>query len=562
MGKKLKLLKVLALSVPTITLGACSQTNKQPSPSNPVTPTSEPTVTNVERFNNAVGNAIRLSNYTIVEKKNGTTIKSEINGNSSKVENMYYTFDGTNYEYWKQSDGWFKKETDHTNPLTTYNAIFAGFKDVSDAENGKLTIKDANGTTWTGSVSEDGKCFDTSNGEVSYSVSKIGSTVVNVPEATLYVNKTTADIWQEVKTAALNEQNFTYKVYEGPYLRQTTLIDNENSQVGDKIYTTDDGKNYTFEQDGDIWYRSESDGANPSTEISAWLNGIVLDGSTEKMDGINFLVAYDRVNDCSVLTYSEYGSLTVIKDNMAWEISKIGETTVSLPENWQEKTPDVPIEEQIVDEHGNYNISLIKSAVSAWMKGNNAQGQDYLAYKMRNDDIKTEKVMFVKPTDTTLQIGAIYSTPAGLPKVNFAIFEVENSKIDYSSTRAFEESLYNMTRVGFSNTYQVSGLYTNNNTKIQADNVLSKLGKTSEAVWAYETDQTTSSFIGFCYKMVFMTDQGTLISTVVETPSKEDVVNNADTWQVSQNETTIIETGVENVEQSRSVGYNERGLNK
>ena len=540
--KKLKIFQLFKIVIPTLILGACTPSN---TPSTPVEPPV--TISHVEDFNVVRNSAVSAKNYTFVETTGNDTLKTEIDHNKSKVGDKYYTYDQSNMEYWNQDGTWYMQETTYENPLTTYNTFLAGLTNVADAEDGLLTMQDADGVVWTGSVSKQNNTFEISSNGTKYAVSSIGTTQVDVPEAILYVEKTPADIWRETKALALEKGNFTFKTYENGALTRALFVDNDNAKVGDTYYTFGE-TNYEFNNEDDVWYRSETTQTNPKQEVVTWLNNLTLHSNDiYVVDDAEYLMVKDLNTGYKCYTTADGESLLVVRDEFVWELSDIDNTIVDVPTNWQEKQPQEMT--QIVRDDGTYNIKLMKSLVLDWLKGNNAQGKDYITYKMTN--FQTEDVLFVNPTDDGLQIGALYSAESELPQIRFALFNIANENISYDSKNAFVDSLYNLPGKKFVTQFYVSGLYANEDTIKQANNILTKMGRTTNAVWAMETDRVSTGFTGFEYKFVLFDSEGTFISTAIGTASKDYVINGTENWTLS-NDTTIIETDTENVEQQET----------
>ena len=540
--KKLKIFQLFKIVIPTLILGACTPSN---TPSTPVEPPV--TISHVEDFNVVRNSAVSAKNYTFVETTGNDTLKTEIDHNKSKVGDKYYTYDQSNMEYWNQDGTWYMQETTYENPLTTYNTFLAGLTNVADAEDGLLTMQDADGVVWTGSVSKQNNTFEISSNGTKYAVSSIGTTQVDVPEAILYVEKTPADIWRETKALALEKGNFTFKTYENGALTRALFVDNDNAKVGDTYYTFGE-TNYEFNNEDDVWYRSETTQTNPKQEVVTWLNNLTLHSNDiYVVDDAEYLMVKDLNTGYKCYTTADGESLLVVRDEFVWELSDIDNTIVDVPTNWQEKQPQEMT--QIVRDDGTYNIKLMKSLVLDWLQGNNAQGKDYLAYKMRNDAYQTQGLLFVNPTDVKLQLGIFYATQDELPKLRMLLAEIDNQQLDYTSKEAFVDCLYNFTRAGFTYDFQIDGMSSNANSLRQGDAVLAKLGKESHAVVAYETDILTSGLMGSTYDVVFMDNNGVFYAARLQAESKEAVLNGQDFYC---DLTKMIETDAENVEQQET----------
>ena len=540
--RKLKMFKLFKIMIPAFILGGCTPSN---TPSTPVEPPV--TISHVEDFNVVRNSAVSAKNYTFVETTGNEVLKTEIDHNKSKVGDKYYTYDQSNMEYWNQDGTWYMQETTYENPLTTYNTFLAGLTNVADAEDGLLTMQDADGVVWTGSVSKQNNTFEISSNGTKYAVSSIGTTQVDVPEAILYVEKTPADIWRETKALALEKGNFTFKTYENGALTRALFVDNDNAKVGDTYYTFGE-TNYEFNNEDDVWYRSETTQTNPKQEVVTWLNNLTLHSNDiYVVDDDEYLMVKDLNTGYKCYTTADGESLLVVRDEFVWELSDIDNTIVDVPTNWQEKQPQEMT--QIVRDDGTYNIKLMKSLVLDWLQGNNAQGKDYLAYKMRNDDYQTQGLLFVNPTDVKLQLGIFYATQDELPKLRMLLAEIDNQQLDYTSKEAFVDCLYNFTRAGFTYDFQIDGMSSNANSLRQGDAVLAKLGKESHAVVAYETDILTSGLMGSTYDVVFMDNNGVFYAARLQAESKEAVLNGQDFYC---DLTKMIETDAENVEQQET----------
>lgn len=372
MRKKHNFLKFFALIVP-MSLCSCSlfgskTDDNEPKQEESTTDNTTPEETRVQKLQRLMSEAVAASNYTMYE-----SIPQIVSGDNVTHSNTYYVDHNTvgkgsdyiysffeltvEYHYDKYDDVWTKKVVDNVeNPLPRFNALLSSFKSFEQIPNdAAMELYDNDNERWVAtfetSKSDDFNLYkyysvdDVYAGTLHYRVSNIGKTKVTKPEnAEWYVKKTAADIWEETRTSILETQSFKYHYFNFPNSDEPIFVDHNNTKIGNIIYTTENDKTYKFEQNDNVWVRSEIDEPNPSEAIYKWLNGLLLDGTTKYMDGSTYLVGFDRVNklDCYTdvnISPTIFFALYLHENGMydiERQIEDIGEVTVTLPESFVE----------------------------------------------------------------------------------------------------------------------------------------------------------------------------------------------------------------------------------
>ena len=377
MKNKLNFLKFFGLIVP-MTLGSCSLfdfiNNKNDGPEvveDNTENTSEPEKTLSERLKNVLAGAVSCGNFTINE-----SIPAEATEDNKRVSETYH-IDKNHVQLWNKEIysfgeevtiryfthttdetgtelAWYKEIVEIDNPITRLTNLLASFVTFEEFPNdGVLRLTNTKGEQWWGSlypndsgcqISKSVSTPGSSNVQITYQLYKIGTTEVVIPEAEWYVERTREVIWEEAISTILETQSFKYVYFEVPYLEETVLVDHNNTKIGNDIYTTENDKTYKFELNEGIWTRYELDEANPSEAIYNWLNGLLLTGDSVKFDGITFLMCYDKVNKLECCTDVDLDPIIFhalyLDQNESYSIErrieKIGEVTVTIPENFVE----------------------------------------------------------------------------------------------------------------------------------------------------------------------------------------------------------------------------------
>ena len=184
----------------------------------------------------------------------------------------------------------------------------------------------------------------------------------------------------------------------------------------------------------------------------------------------------------------------------------------------------------------------MKDLLWNWIKNDNQFGKDVMAYKARNDNVQTQRILFVNPTEDSLRFGAVTGNQNGQ---SYNVYEIAN--VDYSTQESFASSLKSFdSRQGIGVVYesaQIDSTVSDEDVAARTANVMNFLGKGDEdVVDVCESVAGGASLTfgeGFFYRYLIVTT-GNAYFVTVDTVSKEDVAQNTNKWSAEITKTEII----------------------
>ena len=347
-----------------------------------------------------------------------------------------------------------------------------------------------------------------------------------------------------VRDLAVSSQNFT-----------VTLVKNENAEVWkvnpnavmigeNQYFSNEEGKNYLYNLETKGWVREETESANPADELVLWINSLNITNYIENSDSFE---GNDK-NNHIVVMYKTDNGFYFSDGETAVNVTDITVTNVRLPENWTEKEivdPEPPIENKdaLVDANGFYKLDVMKDLLLNWIKNDNQFGKDVLAYRLRNDNVQTQRILYANPTDNCLKFGLVYTNQDG---TYYNTYSIEN--IDYETKNSFVSSLKALTsrqdlKLDDAVATQIDTTVSDEDVVTRTANVMIFLGKGDEdVVDVCESVNGGASLTfgaGFLYRYLIVTADKAYFVTV-DTVSKEDVAQNTNKWSAEITKTEII----------------------
>lgn len=340
-----------------------------------------------------------------------------------------------------------------------------------------------------------------------------------------------------VRNSAVGSRNFTMSVKQNGE-EQTIKIDPDATMYDDnKIFSFEGNKRYWYNLENNVWVREVTEDEDPSKEWVDWMASFEI--STYFEDGDYFRGSDDKNH--SVLMYEIPGGFYFSSGDTEVKVTGIGETEIKIPRRWEEREEQI-VDVSLVNADGSYKLDLMKGLLWDWIKTDNQFGKDVLAYKLRNDQLETERILFVNPSEGALRFGAVTENQYG---TYYNVYSIAN--VDYSSKATFMDSLK-----GLSSRSEIGVIYdaveidtsvSDEDVATRTANVMNYLGKGNERVVdVCESVRIGSSLVhgnGMWYKTLIVTERDVLLVNI-SALSKGDVLDNTDKWSASLDSSEII----------------------
>ena len=155
-----------------------------------------------------------------------------------------------------------------------------------------------------------------------------------------------------------------------------------------------------------------------------------------------------------------------------------------------------------------------------------------MAYKLRNDQLETKRILFVNPSEGAVRFGAVTENQYG---TYYNVYSINN--VNYASKETFMDSLK-----GLSSRSEIGVVYdaveidtsaSDEDVATRTANVMSFLGKGNEKVVnvceSVRLGSTLTYGSGMWYKTLIVTEKDALI-VEVSAISKNEVLRNTNKW--------------------------------
>ena len=238
----------------------------------------------------------------------------------------------------------------------------------------------------------------------------------------------------------LLDSNYTYAIQNGSSSFTKGLIDDNTVQVFASMYDTrgaytvvegDKTYSYTYDPEDAMWHKREAESLDFDSLIVDKL--IAAEWTAYNKETGVFTGTFDGKTVSAQIVKKGDATEIVIADGegFKFEVYDIDTTMITMPDASKivdHTTPSVeppvvepPIVEPpvvdttniyTVDAQGKYdfNIVLMRDVLDAWLKGENQWGKDVAAEKLFDETVKTEKIVYIKPTTESLEVGFFYTS--------------------------------------------------------------------------------------------------------------------------------------------------------
>ena len=281
-----------------------------------------------------------------------------------------------------------------------------------------------------------------------------------------------------VRNSAVGCRNFTMSVKQNGE-EQTIKIDPDTTMYdGNKIFSFEGNKKYWYNLEDGVWFKEETEDEDPSEEWVNWISSLEIVGYNDMEKSLE---GSDSNNDIVLMSEIPGGFYFVNKNKkIEVEVTGIDQTEIVRPRRWEEREEQI-VDVSLVNADGSYKLDLMKSLLWDWIKTDNQFGKDVLAYKLRNDQLETERILFVNPSEGALRFGAVTENQYG---TYYNVYSINN--VNYASKETFMDSLK-----GLSSRSEIGVVYdaveidtsaSDEDVATRTANVMSFLGKENEKV--------------------------------------------------------------------------------
>ena len=342
-----------------------------------------------------------------------------------------------------------------------------------------------------------------------------------------------------VRDSAVGCRNFTMSVKQNGE-EQTIKIDPDATMYDDnKIFSFEGNKRYWYNLENNVWVREVTEDEDPSEKWVDWMASFEIMG----YDDIEKIFEGSDKNNHGIVMYEIPGGFYFSCGDTEVEVTGIGETEIKIPRRWEEREEQI-VDVSLVNADGSYKLDLMKSLLWDWVNGDNQFGKDILSYRSRNDNLKTQRILFVNPTAGALRFGAVIKNQNG---TYFNTYSIEN--IDYSTQASFVNSLRQIsTRQAISvvnENVQIDTSASDEDVATRTANVMNFLGKGDEEVVdvceSVRLGSTLTYGSGLAYRELIVTRNEVYLVTI-DTRSKQDVLENTSKWDAQLTKTDNITT--------------------
>ncbi len=167
------------------------------------------------------------------------------------------------------------------------------------------------------------------------------------------------------------------------------------------IYASDEGGNYVYSLlEGGEWEKNFAQTQyNKDAILYDTLSRVAWSGYDKNSNTFSGTV------DGNSISFKIDGNNATISGALVANVSQVGQTELSLPS--MEDVDDKTIPQEYIYQNGDYNIVLMKEVLEDWMKGNNQWGKDIMAKRQFDDSYTTDKIVYIKPNNKTIDLGVI-----------------------------------------------------------------------------------------------------------------------------------------------------------
>ena len=363
-------------------------------------------------------------------------------------------------------------------------------------------------------------------------------TTAQTTEKVLTLSEKIANFYA-VRDSAVGCRNFTMSVKQNGE-EQTIKIDPDTTMYDDnKIFSFEGNKRYWYNLENNVWVREATEDEDPSEEWVNWISSLEIVGYN---DIEKSLEGSDSNNDIVLMNEIPGGFYFVNKNKkIEVEVTGIGETEIKIPRRWEEREEQI-VDVSLVNADGSYKLDLMKSLLWDWIKTDNQFGKDVLAYKLRNDQLETKRILFVNPSEGAVRFGAVTENQYG---TYYNVYSINN--VNYASKETFMDSLK-----GLSSRSEIGVVYdaveidtsaSDEDVATRTANVMSFLGKENEKVVdvceSVKIGDSLKYGNGMGYRQLIITNSKVYFVTI-SALSKTKVTQNADKWDAEI-------TGTENI---------------